>query len=65
MTRRLTLRSESLAALTSDDLASVAGGALPTTPLAYCLDQYGPRTLDVRECVSNAHTCIDCLTRWC
>lgn len=65
MTRRLTLRSESLAALTTDELSSVAGGALPTSPVAQCLESYGPKTLDVRECVSGAHTCIDCLTRWC
>ncbi len=39
MKRTLTLKSESLAELTTDDLTAVAGGALPTLPLAQCYDE--------------------------
>lgn len=60
----LTLKRELLGELSPAELASVAGGALPTTPVAYCVDTYAPRTVDVRECISG-HTCIDCLTRAC
>ncbi len=65
MTRSLTLKRELLGDLSPVELANVAGAALPTTPVAYCVETYGPKTLDVRECVSGAHTCLDCLTRWC
>lgn len=37
MTRRLVLRTEVLADLTSEELAGVVGGALPTTPVEVCL----------------------------
>ncbi len=54
MTRRLSLRRETLAALTSDDLAVVHGAALgpqPTPPF------YTPRTLN--DCV--ALSVLDCV----
>lgn len=37
MKRTLTLKSESLAELSSDELTSVVGGVLPTTPYNECL----------------------------
>lgn len=64
-TRRISLKRETLSALTTDELAGVAGGAPPTSPLRDCLATVQPASLDVRNCVSDAHTCIDCLTRWC
>lgn len=66
-TRRLSLARETLTALTADELAGVAGAAAPTTPLRDCVATLSPDSLDVRDCVriSDAHTCIDCLTRWC
>ena len=38
MNRTLSLKREALTALSPEDLAGVAGAALPTTPLDYCLD---------------------------
>jgi hypothetical protein len=38
-TRSLTLRSETLSALTTEELASVAGAADHTTPLVACVSQ--------------------------
>jgi hypothetical protein len=44
--RTLTLKSETLAALTTDELTSVVGGqAPPTLPVAQCLD-----TLQATRC---------------
>jgi len=43
--KRLTLKSETLAELTADELTAVAGGVLPTTPLDVCLD-----TLQATRC---------------
>jgi hypothetical protein len=40
MKRSLTLKSETLAELTADELTGVAGGGvLPTTPVDACLDE--------------------------
>lgn len=65
--RTLTLKREALASLTTDELGTVHGAALPTSPLLYCLATLPVRTLDVRECaaVSDAPSCIDCATRAC
>lgn len=38
--RTLTLRSETLSELTTDQLTAVAGGVLPTTPVDICLDKF-------------------------
>lgn len=38
MNRTLSLKREALTELTAGDLAGVAGAALPTSPLAYCLN---------------------------
>ncbi|HEV2889032.1 MAG TPA: hypothetical protein VGX28_01515 [Frankiaceae bacterium] len=38
MNRTLSLKREELAALSADDLLTVAGAALPTSPLGYCLN---------------------------
>lgn len=38
MNRTLSLKREELTALAAEDLAGVAGAALPTSPLAYCLN---------------------------
>ena len=52
--RSLTLRSDSLGELTTDELAVVAGGADHTTPLVYCASQalhcaiYDPNSLVCR-----------------
>ncbi|HEV2891189.1 MAG TPA: hypothetical protein VGX28_12510 [Frankiaceae bacterium] len=65
MKRSLSLKRESLTALTSGELGSVAGAAQAvTTPVTQCAPV---RTLDVGECaaISDAHTCVDCLTRFC
>lgn len=51
MTRRLSLTAEVLADLTSEELAGVAGAALPTTPVDYCL-QYS-----VIVCYTRGTTC--------
>lgn len=50
MTKRtLTVKSERLAELATDDLRDVVGGA--------------PPTLNVRECLpSREYSCIDCIT---
>ncbi len=37
--RVLTLRSEALGELTTEELTGVAGAAIPTSPLVYCLSQ--------------------------
>lgn len=66
MKRSLSLKRETLAALTGDELGAVAGAAQAvTTPVTECAIYV--RTLKVRECVqaSDAHTCVDCLTRYC
>ena len=39
MKRTLTLKSESLAELTSDELTSVVGAALPTLPVKTCYEE--------------------------
>lgn len=49
--RSLSLRSETLSELTTDDLASVAGGAPPTLNVRDCLPSWEP-------------SCIDCITRF-
>lgn len=36
MNRTLSLKSETLAELTADQLGAVVGGALPTTPVTQC-----------------------------
>lgn len=38
MIRTLSLKREALAELSADDLATVAGAALPTSPLDWCLN---------------------------
>ena len=38
MNRTLSLKREALAVLSAEDLSGVAGAALPTSPLDYCLD---------------------------
>ena len=48
-TRRLTLRRESLAALTTDELAVVAGAAGPTGPEP-TPPVYTPRTVNLDDC---------------
>lgn len=50
LTRRLVLRREALAPLSTDEMAALAGaggggGPQPTPPI------YAPPTLDVKECV--------------
>ena len=68
MKRSLLLKRETLAALTDGELGAVAGGQAVTTPVTQCSPTTLPiRTLPVNECVaaSDAHTCIDCLTRFC
>ena len=43
MKRTLTLKSETLTDLSTDQLTAVVGGyALPTTPLRDCLDTWQP-----------------------
>lgn len=64
MKRTLSLKRETLAALTDGELGAVAGGAAPTQPVLYCLENLGIRTSDCTQ-ASDAHTCIDCLTRYC
>lgn len=64
MKRSLSLKREALAALGPAELGAVAAGAAPTQPLLYCLDTLGVPTADCTR-ISDAHTCIDCLTRWC
>lgn len=58
MRRSLSLKRETLTELTSDDLAGVVGAR----------NAPSGATCPVRDCVtaiSDAHTCIDCLTRAC
>jgi hypothetical protein len=50
MNRTLTLKSETLAALTDTELHAVVGGA-KTTPVNECLN------------ISYEFTCLDCITR--
>lgn len=38
MNRTLSLRREALTDLSAEDLAGVAGAALPTSPVGYCVD---------------------------
>ena len=38
MTRTLSLKREALTPLSAEDLLTVAGAALPTSPLDYCLN---------------------------
>lgn len=40
MNRTLSLKRESLTALSPADLAGVAGAALPTTRIGYCADSW-------------------------
>ena len=51
MKRTLTLKRESLAALADEDLAGVAGAAVPTFPVQPCLG------------ISWEMTCLECITR--
>ncbi len=64
MKRSQSLKRETLAALTGDELGAVAGAAAPTTPVAECLPV---RTLRINECVqaSDSPSCLDCATRAC
>lgn len=39
MNRTLSLKREALAELSSADLRNVAGAALPTSPINYCIDE--------------------------
>jgi hypothetical protein len=50
MTRRLGIRRETLAELSTDELGAVVGGV--------------PPTLNVQECLPSGHTCLDCITRY-
>lgn len=57
MTRRLALKGESLAALSTEELAEVAGGmALPTTPVRDC--PYLENTYFY--CITRGSTCSYC-----
>ena len=40
MKRTLTLRSETLTELGTDELTAVAGGVVPTLPVDACLDKF-------------------------
>jgi hypothetical protein len=51
-TRRLTLRREAIAALTTDELAVVAGAAGPTGPEP-TPPIFAPRTVQYNDCVSD------------
>lgn len=52
MKRTLTLKSETLTALSAQDLSAVAGGAkVGTSPINECLS------------ISFEFTCLDCITR--
>ncbi|HEX8003080.1 MAG TPA: hypothetical protein VF519_10345 [Mycobacteriales bacterium] len=55
MKRTLSLRREPLAALTDEDLAAVAAGAIPTTPVEECL--YGSRYVCTWDCMTRGTTC--------
>ena len=67
MTRTLSLKRETLTALTTDELGAVHGAAAPTTPVRDCLATLPVRTLNLDDClaVSDAPSCIDCATRYC
>lgn len=57
--RRLVLRREALAPLSTDEMAALAGaggggGPQPTPPV------YAPRTLDVKECVATLDSVLVC-----
>lgn len=58
LTRRLTLRRETLAALTTDEMARVAGGnsqdcgPQPTPPV------FAPRTLPLKECFATTQDSV-------
>lgn len=67
MKRTLSLRRDALAPLTHGELGAVAGGAPPTQPLTDCLATLPVKTANPDQClaISDAHTCIDCLTRFC
>jgi hypothetical protein len=51
--RSLALQRETLTELTGDQLTTVVGAALPTSPVIDCLG------------ISEEYSCIDCLTRFC
>lgn len=58
---KLTLRREALAALTSDDLRTVAGGAqsAATCPIRECVLEHevSGRTCPVADCISDLLSC--------
>ena len=49
MKRTLTLKSETLAELTTDQLTRVVGGAPPTIPVQQCLDELF-ETMEATRC---------------
>lgn len=65
MKRTLSLRRETLAALDAAELGAVAGGAAPTQPVLQCLANLTVPTAGDCARPSDAHTCVDCLTRFC
>ncbi|HEX8003084.1 MAG TPA: hypothetical protein VF519_10365 [Mycobacteriales bacterium] len=65
MKRTLSLKRETLASLSQDELVAVHGGQAITTPVTQC---NAVRTLNLDECVqvgSREPSCIDCITRFC
>ena len=56
MTRRLSLRREALVELTTPELTEVNGAAFQAPPTL---------NVDCLRGISDDHTCIDCLTRFC
>ena len=50
MKRTLTLKSETLSDLTTDELTAVAGGVLPTLPVEVCLEKF-IETMEPTRCL--------------
>lgn len=58
MKRTLSLKRETLAELSPSDLRNVAGAALPTLPLNYCIGEQNTKVV----CVTGDYSRCACIT---